>query len=103
MEHDVIQKGKALAVISYFGILAILPFLIQPNNAYAVSHGRQGLCIFAWFVVATFFSIIPFIGPIFWTFSFIACMVLMVLGIIHAITGRTWVVPVVGKFFAVEE
>jgi len=100
MNLDEINKGKPLAVLSYFGILAILPFLIQPGNRYAISHGRQGLCIFTCFVVATFFSIVPIIGPLFWTLTFIFSFILMIMGIFNAATGRVWIVPVVGQFFS---
>jgi len=97
--EDDVSRGKLLAVLSYLGILSIIPFIVQPDNSFAVSHGRQGLCVFCWFVAASFFSITPVIGPIIFLVSAILCLVFMVIGATTAIAGRTWVVPVFGQYF----
>lgn len=99
MKNDEVNKGRLLAFLSYFGILSVLPFLIQPKNKYAVSHGRQGLCIFTWLVIASFLSIMPFLGHFIFLFSVVFCFIFMVVGILNALAGRMWTVPLFGKFF----
>ena len=98
-ENGDINKGRPLAFLSYLGILAILPFILQPKNEYAVSHGRQGLCLFAWFVAASFFSIMPVFGPLIFIASGVLVLIFMAIGMMNALAGRTWAVPVLGKFF----
>ncbi|MBT3921408.1 MAG: hypothetical protein HOF21_02415 [Nitrospina sp.] len=97
--QDDVARGKLLAVLSYVGILSIVPFIVQPNNNFAVAHGRQGLCVFCWFVAASFFSIAPVIGPFVFLASAVLCLVFMFIGMTTAIAGRTWVVPVLGQYF----
>jgi len=97
--QDDVARGKALAVISYIGLLSIIPFIVQPNNSYAVAHGRQGLCVFCWFVTASFFSIAPVIGPFVFFASAVLCLAFMAIGMLTAIAGKTWVVPLFGKYF----
>ncbi|HIJ50660.1 MAG TPA: hypothetical protein HPP54_06370 [Nitrospinae bacterium] len=97
-DEDVV-RGKVLAVLSYIGILSIVPFIVQPDNNFAVSHGRQGLCVFCWFVGASFFSIAPIVGPLVFLVSAFLCLVFMFIGMATAIAGRTWVVPVLGQYF----
>lgn len=99
LNTDDVARGKLLAILSYIGILSIVPFIVQPNNNFAVAHGRQGLCVFCWFVVASFFSIAPIIGPVFFLVSAVLCLVFMVIGMATALAGKTWVVPVLGQYF----
>lgn len=94
-----VKKGKVLAFLSYFGILAILPFILQPQNEFAVSHGRQGLCLFSWFVAASFFSIMPVLGPLIFLGSSILVFIFMIVGMCNALAGRSWSVPILGMFF----
>jgi len=99
-ENNDVNRGRLLAVLSYFGILSILPFLIQPNNDYAIAHGRQGLCLFSWLVIASFLNIFPVLGHYVFVVSVFLCLIFMVVGILNAIAGRTWTVPLFGKYFA---
>ncbi|MDR0990739.1 MAG: hypothetical protein LBL92_05205, partial [Propionibacteriaceae bacterium] len=42
-----IQKNKGMAVLSYIGILVLIPLLAAKNSSYARFHAGQGLTLFA--------------------------------------------------------
>ena len=44
--HDEIIEGKVLAILSYLSILCIIPLVLKKDNAFVLSHGKQGLVIF---------------------------------------------------------
>ena len=98
-EQEEVKKGRPLAFLSYLGVLAILPFIFQSDNEYAVAHGRQGLALFAWFVAASFFSIMPVLGPLVFVVSAGLVLILSFVGMMNALAGRTWTIPVVGNLF----
>ena len=37
-----IKRGKLLSIISYFGVLSLIPFLTS-NNKYVLYHSKQGI------------------------------------------------------------
>jgi len=42
-----VSEGAFLAAIGYFGVLCLIPLLLQPNNKYSRYHAKQGLVLFA--------------------------------------------------------
>lgn len=53
-----ILDGKMYAVLAYLSIFCILPLIIKKNNAFVLSHGRQGLVLFVAEVAALVISIV---------------------------------------------
>lgn len=49
-----IESNKGLAMISYLGPLALIPFLVSKDSKFAVYHAKQGLNLF---VIELIFSI----------------------------------------------
>ena len=41
-----VSEGAFLAAIGYFGVLCLIPLLLQPNNKYSRYHAKQGLVLF---------------------------------------------------------
>ena len=97
------EKEKAqkniLAVISYIGILCLVPILTKEKAEFVKFHAKQGLVLFicevaTWIV----FGIVPFfwlfLGNLFW----ILWVVLSIIGIMNVLNNRKKEVPLVGKF-----
>ncbi len=99
------EKNRALGIISYIGILFIVPILMSTKSKFARYHANQGLVIFLATVILGLIcgviSTIPFMGMIGELLSSILSLVAFVyeiLGIVSAAKGEMKDLPVVGKF-----
>jgi len=93
-----IEENKLIAAIGYLGILCVIPLLGKKDSAYCQFHGKQGLVIFIAWLVLWACNIVPVLGQIVWMLGSIVLLVLVVLGMIHALNGEEWEVPVLGKY-----
>ena len=94
-EDKVVQEGKILAILSYLGILCLVPLLLKKDNKFALFHGKQGLVIFLGEIAAAIISIVPFLG---WFIGFISVIIfgiLSLVGIVQVLMGNYWKIPVV--------
>ena len=98
-----IEEGKIWAFFAYWGLLFLLPLLGKKDNKFALFHGKQGmvLCIaiVAVLIVFTILSLIPYVGVLFMIVEWLAVIVLgvfAIIGMINAITGKYWKMPILG-------
>ena len=98
------NEARALAWLSYLGILLIIPLLVYRDSAYAKFHVKQGLVLLIaeiiWSVAAQFFGWIPFAGQIILAAGWLLLTVLTIIGIVNAASGKEEPLPVIGKFAA---
>ena len=90
-----IQEGKVLALLSYLGILCLIPLLLKKDNKFVLFHGKQGLVLFLGEIAVGIISIIPFLG---WFIGFISIIlfgILSLVGIVQVLMGNYWKIPVV--------
>ena len=89
-----ILDGKMYAVLAYLSIFCIVPLIINKNNAFVLSHGRQGLVLFVAEVATLVVSIVfpwafrPFLFILF-GFSF--------WGMVMAIRGQSVELPIIAR------
>lgn len=105
-----IQANKGISVLSYFGILFLIPLLATNGSKFARFHAGQGLNLFIFDVIlcvvqgiiTTIFTLIhPVLGVIFsslFALVWILILVLIILGIVNAVNGQAKELPVIGKF-----
>lgn len=106
-----IEGNKLMAVLSYIGILVLVPILAAKDSPFAKYHAAQGLNLLivdvAWCIVSGIVSLIfGLIGVTFlsalWTIVTwlvgIALFLMMVIGIINAAQGRAKELPLIGGF-----
>ena len=89
-----IEDNKVLAAISYLWILCLIPLFLKRKSKFTQFHAKQGLLLFILEIVGWLVFWIPFIG---WILG-IAILVLAVLGIVNAMQGRYWEMPILGKY-----
>ena len=109
-DQNEVRQNKGMGVLSYLGILVLIPLLAgDKRSEYVKHHANQGLVLFIlsslvdlvegeW--VWGLHSIIHFGGGIFsWIFDILglAFLVLMVMGIVAACRGERRELPVIGK------
>ena len=93
-----LQDDKVIAALGYIGILCLLPLLLKKNSPFAQHHGKQGLVITIAWVLLWIGNIIPVLGQIVWFVGSIALLILVVMGMMKAMAGETWVMPYLGKY-----
>lgn len=88
------QKNVGMAVLSYLGILVLIPLLTDAKkDPFVKFHIKQGLVLLIADIVASFIIWVPFIGWILW----LGIVVLLIIGIINAANGQEKELPVIGS------
>ena len=103
-----IAENKAVAALSYFGILAAVPLFMAKGSKYARWHAGQGLALLAASVIYSIaYSVLAGLLLSFsWKFYYVlriarlcwlAFPLLSVLGVANAISGKAVELPVIGR------
>lgn len=93
-----IEANKVLALLSYLGILWLIPLLAAPNSRFAKFHVNQGLVLWITNILVSLVAVIPILG---WIVAFvggIVTLILMIIGIVNAVQGRAKQLPIIGKY-----
>lgn len=92
------QHNTGMAIISYLGILVLIPLVTDAkNDPYVNFHIKQGLALLIAGVIAGIVGIVPIIGWFLFPFLMVAMLIFTVWGIINAATGKMKELPIVGK------
>jgi uncharacterized membrane protein len=91
------SNNTLMAILSYLGILIIVPFLTDAkNDPFVKFHIKQGLVLIISWVVGMFIGVIPVLGwilaPLFTIFN----VVCLIIGIINASSGKQKELPLIG-------
>ena len=102
-----IESGKVMAILSYLGILVLIPYFAEKNNKYVAYHAKQGLNLFIIEIIASFaFSIFTaifglllfFVVGILGAALSLASLALTIIGIVNVCNGKARELPVINKF-----
>ncbi|MFH1841452.1 MAG: hypothetical protein ABH800_01700 [Candidatus Nealsonbacteria bacterium] len=92
------EQANILAIISYIGILCLVPILTKEKNEFIKFHAKQGLVLFicetATWIIIMIAPFLWFLINIFWIFW----LILSIVGIINVINNRKKEIPLIGKF-----
>ncbi|MFA6295984.1 MAG: hypothetical protein WC663_01380 [Patescibacteria group bacterium] len=86
-----IEENKIFAVLSYLGVLVIVPLLAKKESKFAMFHAKQGLILLIGWVISWLLSFV-FIGFI----LDVIMIVFSIWGIVNAATGKYAKLPVIG-------
>jgi len=92
------EENKLIAAIAYLGILALVPLLLKKDSPFAQFHGKQGLVLLIAWVVCNAVMVIPILGWIAGFVGNILCLILMIVGIVNALSGETKELPWIGQY-----
>lgn len=104
-----IEHNKLMAVLSYLGILVIIPIFAGGESRYVRFHANQGLVLLIfWVLYGVVYSTlsIVMIGISYKLFSFLhilgivnlLVLALCLIGIVNAACGKARELPLIGKF-----
>ena len=108
-EFPLDDQDRILLVLSYLGILALVPFLTARKD-YVQWHARQGLLLFGVSLITLFAMIL--VNVVVWHFHWVLGLIfllllltsgfgvlaLMVACILKAFEGERWRIPFLGDF-----
>lgn len=84
------QQNKFWALLSYLGILFLIPLLAKKDSKFAQFNAKQGLLMF----ILEFFVWIPIIGWLVGIGLFFAWIIV----VINVLQGKYWKIPVIGEY-----
>lgn len=89
-----IEDNKVMAAVGYIWILCLVPLFLKRDSKFAQFHAKQGLILFILEIIGWLIFWMPLIG---WLL-FIYVIVMAVMGIMSALQGKYWEMPVLGKY-----
>ena len=97
------------SILSYIGILWLIPLLVEKNDKVVRFHVNQGIVLFIFDIIGSiavgilsaifvFIPVISFVGVVIASLFGILCFVLMIIGIVNAANKSEKPLPIIGKF-----
>lgn len=87
-----IAENKYVAMLSYLGILFLVPLLVKKESAFAQFHAKQGLVITIAWIVGGFVFWFPLFG---WAAA-VLLFVVNIMALVKTYNGEAWEIPFVG-------
>jgi len=89
-----IDQGKAMAGISYFGLVGfIIAMLTSRENRYVMYHAQQSLLL----TILFFVRFIPFTPGFFDSIMAVVVFVFFIIGLINGFGGKVLPLPLLGE------
>lgn len=89
-----VEENRVIAAIGYIWILCLVPLFLKRNSQFAQFHAKQGLVLFVAEIFGWLIYWIPLIG---WLLG-IFVLLMAIMGIMSALQGRYWEMPILGKY-----
>lgn len=86
-EKKDIEDNKSIAILSYLGILCLVPLLLKKDSKFVKFHAKQGLVL----IIGWLFVWFPFVGQVLW----IVLAIFSIWGIINVLNGKFTRLPVI--------
>lgn len=93
-----VTKENIFSIISYVGVLCLVPILMKKEDPFTKFHARQGLMLFIIEIGLMIIGIIPFLGAVISQIGMLACLVVSIMGIIKVLKAEQWKIPYVGDW-----
>ncbi len=99
------ENRNIMIVLSYLGLLALIPLLVEKNDSEVQWHAKHGLVLFVSFIavliVGTVLSLIPGVNCIVFLLEIglsLAYLVVSILCIVKGLNGQRFLVPGISEF-----
>ncbi len=93
-------KGEQIvfAILSYLGILVLIPLLVKKDDDFIHFHAKQGLVLLLVWIAVWIFTLIPVIGWVIGPLLSVVMLIISVIAIIQVIMGKKWEIPIVATY-----
>ncbi len=102
------QPDILMCILSYFGILALIPFFVKKDDPFISWHARQGVLLmiasFVGYLALFVLMMIPFVGILAFllTMAFgVGVIAISIMCIVQACQGNKWPIPVLSGFLGI--
>lgn len=92
------DNNQGMAILSYLGILVIIPIIVAKDSKFVMYHANQGLILLIAEVILVAIGMIPVLGWIISGIGWIVAAVFIILGIINAAGGKKKPLPLIGGY-----
>ncbi len=104
------DEDKAMLVLSYLGILSLIPyFTVKKDNEYVRWHARQGVVLLlaeiilwvAFMIMSAIIAFVPFLYilmSLLWFIFAVGFLALSIYCIVQALKGLKWKIPYLSDF-----
>jgi uncharacterized membrane protein len=90
-----VQDAQFFAAIGYLSFLCFVPLALKKENRFALFHAKQALVLFILELAAAILKVVPALGDLVFTLSFVVFGILSLIGIVKVLMGERWEIPVV--------
>lgn len=91
------DSDRLFAALSYVWILFLIPFVWGHNKPFVYRHAKQGIALFIFEIVLSLIAWIPLLGWAIGIIGWFFVVVVAIIGIAHALAGKDYEIPVIGK------
>ncbi|HQR46704.1 MAG TPA: hypothetical protein PK598_11915 [Thermoanaerobaculia bacterium] len=96
------QRNTGMLVLSYLGLLALIPLLVEKNDKEVQWHAKHGLVLTACYLVLwVAISIVAYVIPgffLFFNLVALGALVICILCIVKALNGQRFVIPGISEY-----
>ncbi|MGE5346764.1 MAG: DUF4870 domain-containing protein [Acidithiobacillales bacterium] len=96
------QRNTGMLVLSYLGLLALIPLIVEKNDREVQWHAKHGLVLTGCFLILwVAVSILTYMIPFFFivhSLVWLAWVVVAILGIVKAVNGQRFLIPGISEF-----
>ncbi len=85
-------------ILSYLGILVLIPLLMKKDDNFVHFHAKQGLVMLIVWVCIWIFTMVPLIGWVFGPLLSLVLFIVWIVAVINVLMGKMWEIPVLGKY-----
>ncbi|MBP9748827.1 hypothetical protein KBD18_01350 [Patescibacteria group bacterium] len=98
MDESDAHKNRIFAALSYLWILCLIPLYLRKQSPFAQQHGKQGFVLFVLSLAFWVLGWLLLVGWIFWLLVPIVIGLASIVGLVQAIRGKEWNLPLLGSF-----
>lgn len=92
------KKEDGIAILSYLGILFLIPLLVRRDDDFCQYHAKQGLILFIAELITCSIAWIPLLGWFIGLCAWIVWLVFSIIGIMNVLQGKKKLLPGIGQF-----
>ena len=93
-----VDNSTVMGILSYLGILVVIPLIVSKNNSFVKFHTKQGLVLLAveiilWIAMRIAWVLMPLIGLL-----ELVVFIFAIIGIINVVEKKEKELPFIGSF-----